>query len=457
MLKIEITAFTLAVLTFLTSPSLHTVRSAAVPIWALLAIALLGVLQILPLPVSLVSSVSPESAVVYGGTNSVLQLFGNRAQTVRISIAPSDTLQMVLQIGADIALFLSSLLLLRHRSRRRLFVWVAMAGSLGHMFYGALTDDPSERMHGVFVNPNHMAGYLEISLFVAFSILWREVLLSRDRSESVRDIGARMEKVIPPLFAAAILWGAMATGIGLTRSRGGVGAAALATAGMLALGITQLLRSRRRRTVVTALLATTAAVAFAAVTAGHEFLVRFLTSDPREIGADTRVELWRTSLTAWKHYPLVGSGLGSFREAFRPYQSRELEGLVEQAHSDPLQLLVTGGAIGAALGCIAFGSLLWKMGALWAEKTNREDSALILGGLGATLSLLLHGIAEFNFSIPAIPATLALFLGCAFAAANDDAEPESASPFRHKKRKRRQQSSEALSAHPGSSPESPPP
>ncbi|HVT03951.1 MAG TPA: O-antigen ligase family protein [Thermoanaerobaculia bacterium] len=423
MLRIEIVAFTLAVLTFLTSPSLRALRSAAVPILALLGVAILGLLQLLPLPASLASLLSPESAAVYRGTNTVLRLFGVQPQNLRISIAPSDTLQMVLLTVSDVALFTSSLLLLRLRSRRRLFVSVVMLGSLIHIIYGAIHDDPQERMHGAFVNPNHLAGYLEIALSVAFAILWREVLLSRARGEGIGDIGTRLEKRIPPLAAAAILWGAIAIGIGLTRSRGGIGAATITTAVLLTLGITQLLRGRRRRTVATALLATTAAVAFAAATAGHEFLVRFLSSDPREVGADTRLQLWKTSLIAWQHFPLFGSGLGSFREAFRPYQGRELEGLVEQAHSDPLQLLVTGGAVGAFLGILVFGSLLWKMGALWAENPRREDSAILLGGLGAALSLLLHGVAEFNFSIPAIPATLAIVLGCAFAAAGDDSIP----------------------------------
>jgi hypothetical protein len=40
-----------------------------------------------------------------------------------------------------------------------------------------------------------------------------------------------------------------------------------------------------------------------------------------------------------------------------------------------------------------------------------------LAGVGALLSLTLHGLVEFNLSVPIIPATLACALGVAWSAA----------------------------------------
>src|SRR5262245_55254983 len=88
-------------------------------------------------------------------------------------------------------------------------------------------------------------------------------------------------------------------------------------------------------------------------------LLRVVEVASRDAGGITRPALWGTSLQAWREFPLFGSGLGTFREAFRRVQPRELSGLVEEAHSDCLQLLVTGGAVGAALGIITFGSLFF--------------------------------------------------------------------------------------------------
>ena len=93
----------------------------------------------------------------------------------------------------------------------------------------------------------------------------------------------------------------------------------------------------------------TLSIGFVVATAKREPVLRYLESDPREIAADTRVTLWATTLEAWQAYPIFGSGLGTFREAYRPHQPREIPQLVEQAHSDPLQILVTGGALGFLL------------------------------------------------------------------------------------------------------------
>lgn len=433
MMRLEVVAFLVAALTFSVVPTLNALRASTLPILATLAVALLGLAQLAPLSSKMLRAISPESAAVYARTNELLGLFGKAAETASISIAPSETKQMFLLTLALIALFSSAVVLLRIRARRRLFAGVILASGLGHTIYAALNTS-EERASGVFINPNHLAAYLEIALAMAFAILWNQVLVTRERATTESDLGRRLERSLPPLGAGALLWGAIAVGIGLTHSRGGIAAAAITTAILLTLGLVQLIRARRRRTIVTTVLVAVAAGGFAAATAGRDFVVRFLGSDPREIGADTRIQLWRTSLETWRHYPIFGSGLGTFREAFRPYQSRALEGLVEQAHSDPLQLLVTGGAIGALAGVVAIGSLTWILASSWAAHPRREEGAMILSGLAATVSLMIHGIAEFNFSIPAIPATYVVLAGLAMSAAADRDDPASdMERMRHRK------------------------
>jgi predicted branched-subunit amino acid permease len=53
----------------------------------------------------------------------------------------------------------------------------------------------------------------------------------------------------------------------------------------------------------------------------------------------------------------------------------------------------------------------------WWRQQHREESAIALVSMAAMFALLFHGIAEFNFSIPAIPATLAVVLGAGWTAA----------------------------------------
>ena len=72
--------------------------------------------------------------------------------------------------------------------------------------------------------------------------------------------------------------------------------------------------------------------------------------------------------------------------AHRLQASKEKRGLIEQAHSDSLQLLVTGGVVGAALGVLVIGALLVILVLAWRGQPHREESALVLAGFGAGLT-----------------------------------------------------------------------
>jgi hypothetical protein len=52
----------------------------------------------------------------------------------------------------------------------------------------------------------------------------------------------------------------------------------------------------------------------------------------------------------------------------------------------------------------------------WLQQRHREENAFVLAAFGALLALTIHGVFEFNMSIPAIPATLAVMLGAGWAA-----------------------------------------
>lgn len=416
---IEILAFSAAALALAGRPSLSLAGALAVPVTVLLLVAALGAVQLVPMPASTLRAVSPASAKVYDDTNSVLRLFDRPATPARISIAPGETRSTILLTLAYAALFGCAAVVCSTRLRRRIVFGVLLASSAVHVLVAAAMGGDTERIHGTFVNPDHFAGYLEIGAAFAFGLIWKEVLTGRDRVRGVRDRAERIERRGVHLVWRILLWAVIATGIVLTRSRGGIAAATITLAVMLLLGILHRPIATRRRTAMAAGTAIAAGVVFVALTTGQSAILRFLASDPRDIGTDTRVELWRSSIDAWHLYPNLGSGLGTFREAFRRVQPANIPGLVEQAHNDLLQLLVTGGWVGAALGVIAVASLFALLLTGWQRQTHREERAMLLAALGALLSLTLHGIVDFNMSIPAIPATLAIILGTASACRNE--------------------------------------
>ncbi len=415
---IEIFAFAIASMILVSRTPLGPLRTVGVPTTALLSLALLGAAQLAPLGRAAIEAIAPFSGSVYAETNAILAGYGREALTPSISIAPYETRSAALVIASYAALFASSLVLLQSRRRRRLFAGVVLLNAIIHAMVATAAFGPREtgRISGPFVNPNHFAGWLEIALALGFALLWREVLYNRERGRGAKDRAEKIERTMAPMAATILVWGVVAIGIGLTRSRGGIAAAAVTTFALAVTGLVHQSQQRRTRLALSIGAVLLTALALTALVARDEPLLRYLESDPREIGADMRVQLWRASIDAWQLSPHAGTGLGTFREAFRHVQPRGLHGLVEQAHSDPLQLLVTAGWIGFALGAIAVVSTIAILVRLWKTQPHREESAFALGGLGAIVSLLLHGLVEFNFSIPAIPATLACVAGMAIAA-----------------------------------------
>jgi putative inorganic carbon (HCO3(-)) transporter len=410
---IEAFAFGIAALAFATRRDDDTLGRAAIPVIALVLIGLLGLLQLVPLSNGVLRTISPQSARIYDDANEVLKLHDHALARPRISIAPIETKRTILLTLAYAALFTSGILLARTRSRRRWLVAVLLLTSAGHVLF-AISRTGTERMHGAYVNANHFAGYLEIALAFAFGAIWADILTARDRTADIRDRGDRLEARILSLLLHIAAWGVIAAGIALTRSRGGVLAAAVTLIVLLAMMIS---RRGAERAPIFAVIAIAIGIAFVALTTGRESMLRLLQSDSREITGGVRVMIWRGSIDAWRLFPNFGSGLGAFKEAFRRVQPAGVPELVEQAHNDFMQLMVTGGWIGGLAGAVAYGAVFVILFRGWAQQRHREESAFALAAFGAFLSLTLHGLVEFNMSLPATAATLAVMSGAGVAAA----------------------------------------
>jgi len=421
---LELFAFLIAAVTFLSKSRLRSLRPLMVPLGAISALALFGCLQLLPLPRWFLGWAAPVNLRIYHDSAEILRLFGRpSAPFLRISIAPTETEATVLLVLAYLAIFLSAASLLRTRSRRRLFAATIFVSAVLQILFALLLEgrgssptQEEDRLHGLFANPNHFAAYLEVVLALAFAAIWTEVLVSGDRVSPTTEGAERFERRLLPIAGRVLLWAMIAVGIGATQSRGGILAAAVTTATLLSMALLHRNVKFPRRVAAAIGVALLAGILFVATTAGADPLLRFLKLDPRDFAYNTRVVLWKTSLQAWKQFPWLGSGLGTFREAFRRVQPRDLAGLVEQAHSDPLQLLVTGGLVGEILGVVLFVSLSVLLLRAWRRQNHREEAALILGATGALFSVTLHGLLEFNLSIPPIPALLSGVLGAAWAA-----------------------------------------
>src|SRR5581483_1492666 len=171
---IEILAFSAAALALAGRPSV-SLGVVTIPVAALLLVAVLGAVQIVPLTPGALRAISPASAKVYDDTNSVLRLFDRPPTVSRISIAPGETRSTILLTLAYAALFGCAAVLCSTRLRRRIVFGVLLGASALHVLVAAAVGGGTERIHGTFVNPDHFAGYLEIAAALAFGLIWTEV------------------------------------------------------------------------------------------------------------------------------------------------------------------------------------------------------------------------------------------------------------------------------------------
>jgi O-antigen ligase len=137
-----------------------------------------------------------------------------------------------------------------------------------------------------------------------------------------------------------------------------------------------------------------------------------------------RVAVWNDSLKLVRAHPWTGVGLGCFEYAFTAVQSAQLTYVVDHAHNDYLELAAE---LGFPFASILLAGILWLAAAPLRVSLRARSTltgALALGSFGAVLALLVHGIADFNFYIPANALVFAVILGIGYTVSLDQAAAE---------------------------------
>jgi putative inorganic carbon (hco3(-)) transporter len=135
---------------------------------------------------------------------------------------------------------------------------------------------------------------------------------------------------------------------------------------------------------------------------------------PLEVDRE-RPGLARAGLRLFQRAPWFGHGAGSFRALFPSVRSLDISSkFYDHAHNDFVQLLVEYGIVGALL---ALALLTLALRAAISCLRNRSDKValgLAFASLFGMSSLLIHGVADFNFQIPANASTFSVLLALAW-------------------------------------------
>jgi O-antigen ligase len=324
-------------------------------------IAVLGILQIVPAPSFLLEAVSPASARAYETTSAALDTVDAPAPSPRISLAPGATAEVAL-----LALAFAAILFASAKFAGDLGDGWAIPFAVAALGQVILSEQSPGQMSGTFIVTNHYASFLNVCLAAVFAAGFGVARFAR----------------VTGFVTAALIGGAVVA----SGSRGGMVAAVVVVA------------------VIILLRRVGPAAAFAAAAAGGILMV--VASFALE---DVRLDLWRRSLEAWKQFPIFGSGLGTFGEAYALSSPPSSMGINPFAHNDLLQAAVTGGVVGVILTLVCAAVLARFVAVRWAA----ERSTPLLAAAGAMAGLAVHGLVEFNFSIPAIAGAFFCLIGSA--------------------------------------------
>jgi O-Antigen ligase len=363
----------------------------------LLAFHALLLLQLLPLPESLLGLLSPGSL----SFRRDVALVADGAWHP-ISVNPADTARGLAFAAGLSGLYVAVFWELGEPLwRRRLARVVVLTGgvmtlealvqapALGNRIYGLYHPDADWAVFGPYVNRNHFAGYMVMAIPLAFAFTAEAAAELRDafrrrrlgwlalgEPEGSRSVRRAAEAVV------------LIVGLVAARSRGGL-LGFLASLLALPLAFARTGRALASLSFVGVLMAAAVFVDLGPIRQGFE---------SRGIYA-SRLALWGDVLPMTRAFPLFGCGFNAFGTAY-PAQQTLLKGhWVGQAHNEYLQALVDTGVIGASL-LVALLAL-----ALRAAWRGAPCSALDAGILGSLLALAAHNAVDFNWQIPANAAT----------------------------------------------------
>ena len=326
-----------------------------------------------------------------------------------ISLNPAATWNRLMGLLAYGGIFWLALHLCRSRARAHQVLFALAAGGLLYAGYGLLDffQSGAGLVTSTFVNRNSYATYAGMTLFCGLGLVLGELTREARAGFSLRrialDVLARLDAPLAIGLTTCLVAG---TALLLTGSRGAFVA--------LCAALVAFVWSLRRMAFVTsaAFVRTTAVFSiglFLGIVwlAGEETLGRFPQADAHAVN---RIAYYRTTWEAIRDRPLLGTGYGTYADAFKAYNHPGTGTyFLDKAHNTYLQIIMELGWPAAAALFSAIG--LPVIGCLQGQSWHGR-SAVCPAVLAACSALVaVHSMVDFSLEMRANAATFALLLG----------------------------------------------
>ncbi len=269
---------------------------------------------------------------------------------------------------------------------------------------------------GTFVNRNHLAGYLEMSLACGIGLL---LALRDPRPFHWRNV---LELLMGPKARLRLALVVMVIALVMTHSRMGNTAffASLIIVGGLFVLVEKEHRQRNILIFVSLILIDILVISqYFGLDKLKDRLLNTRLNDTVVNGEmvqranEVRDDAFVYAIPLLQDRPLTGQGAGSFESVFPQYPGENFRLHYDHAHNDYLQFGIEFGLIGTLpLATFVLLALWYALKALWQRKSIYR-SGVGFGAAMGIIALLIHSSTDFNLQIPANAATLVVL--CAIA------------------------------------------
>jgi O-antigen ligase len=399
--------------------------------WPLLLLGGLAVLvhvQNIPLPASLLQWLSPEGLRAFTEAGVI-----TRVQYQTVSTDPFQSGLFSVLSTIYFLVFGMSVLMLRDARRiEKLAVTLVISGLIqaiiatllfatGASYSLFFAEFTHSRALGTFVYSNNLAAYLMLTLSVGIGLMLSHIGRGDWPAKSGwRDwVVMSLRFLLSPKMRLRLMLVVMVIALVLTRSR--MGNVAFFAA-MLVTGLIGIVLYRKSAPGTTALI--TSLVIIDLLVIGGWVGVDKVVERVKETSVlqahalseetvEKRVEPAKYALGLISDFPLLGSGAGSFYQAFARYRPPEVNEYFDHAHNDYIEITCDTGLMGISLiGLFVLGTVYVSLNTLRANVLPLARG-MSFGVLMACIGLMLHSSVDFHLQIPAIALTVTCI--CAYS------------------------------------------
>ncbi|HTZ99651.1 MAG TPA: O-antigen ligase family protein [Candidatus Aquilonibacter sp.] len=234
---------------------------------------------------------------------------------------------------------------------------------------------------GPYVNRNHFAGFVELTLPVGLALM----------------VFRGLRRDAMPLMTLFTI--VPVSAIVLSGSRGGLISFAFE------IGVLAWMARTRRGLRSGRMVALAAGVAVAALFVSwigtSQAVQRFSAFRSPEVPLGRRISMARGAAHIFFDHPLKGCGLGTLVAVYPRYETSYDGRVVDHVHNDYMEALAEMGLLGGACGALFLWFLFGAARKNLAAEQGHFSLGLHVGALMAVGGLLLHSLVDFNLQLPA--------------------------------------------------------